>query len=508
MMTIVLVIATAIMVSSNVDAFTTSAFHHHHHRSLSPIIQSMPSSSGFITTTTTRAAFTINAISERGRINDGGMIITRTRTATTTSSTTTMMKMNRNDNNNDNNANSDNNNIPLWSTMVALSTVGALETAYLTYIKLSSSSSTASSLWCPISGGGCNNVLNGPYSTIHLPFLGGDNVIPDIPLSLLGCLAYSSIVLLSGINLNTAWNFRRDNDSSNNNNDDVMINGVSNVILLGLVTSMATFSFYLLYLLNYVLQLQCPYCILSAFLSVTLALIAWNSNIGTAAIIDTEDGSGSVSGIGLIKEDVDQKNNNVGNNKWFGEKMNTAATNIITSSVAFSTITAVLLFYTANPSSVAADTSSSSSMMASLSTSIASSTSEPSAPDIKPKGPFSSPTITTKSTPKTLQLANDLSNLNSRMYGAYWCSHCFDQKMTLGKEAFNVVKYVECAKDGVDTQYKLCKSKNVPGYPTWEIGGRLFPGEMFIDELEEIVAKFKSGDLKVVSEGSSTSSKS
>lgn len=72
------------------------------------------------------------------------------------------------------------------------------------------------------------------------------------------------------------------------------------------------------------------------------------------------------------------------------------------------------------------------------------------------------------------------------MYGAYWCAHCYDQKQRLGKQAFSRIPYVECDKNGVDSQYKLCREKRIPGYPTWEIGGELYPGEIEISELERL----------------------
>ena len=72
------------------------------------------------------------------------------------------------------------------------------------------------------------------------------------------------------------------------------------------------------------------------------------------------------------------------------------------------------------------------------------------------------------------------------MYGAWWCTHCYHQKQQLGKEAFkDDIEYIECARDGYDTQYSLCKEKNVPGYPTWEIDGQFFPGELSLDQLEQ-----------------------
>jgi hypothetical protein len=108
---------------------------------------------------------------------------------------------------------------------------------------------------------------------------------------------------------------------------------------------------------------------------------------------------------------------------------------------------------------------------------------------------YSPPTLTTESSERALTLAKSLQKLDAKMYGAYWCSHCFDQKETFGKQAFGKLTYVECAKDGVNSQYKLCKDSKVPGYPTWEIQGKLYPGEQELDELENIVKEIQAGTI-------------
>ncbi|KAJ1481685.1 hypothetical protein T484DRAFT_1625371 [Baffinella frigidus] len=70
------------------------------------------------------------------------------------------------------------------------------------------------------------------------------------------------------------------------------------------------------------------------------------------------------------------------------------------------------------------------------------------------------------------------------MYGAYWCSHCYGQKQV---RAFHVViKYVECDKKGAYNGRDFCKEHKVPGFPTWEINGELFPGEKGLPELKAI----------------------
>ncbi|KAA8493813.1 Thiol-disulfide oxidoreductase LTO1 [Porphyridium purpureum] len=99
---------------------------------------------------------------------------------------------------------------------------------------------------------------------------------------------------------------------------------------------------------------------------------------------------------------------------------------------------------------------------------------------------FEPPQISTTSTDFALRLAKQLESQDAKMFGAYWCSHCYSQKQALGKEAFAYIKYIECDKKGFNSQNKLCQEKKVPGYPTWEISGELFPGELELEELADI----------------------
>lgn len=98
----------------------------------------------------------------------------------------------------------------------------------------------------------------------------------------------------------------------------------------------------------------------------------------------------------------------------------------------------------------------------------------------------SPPAITTKSSDDSLRIARKLRAKGAKMYGAYWCAHCYDQKQRFGKKAFGMLDYIECDKYGVNTQNGLCIKKRIPGYPTWEIDGELFPGEIDIQDLERL----------------------
>ena len=75
--------------------------------------------------------------------------------------------------------------------------------------------------------------------------------------------------------------------------------------------------------------------------------------------------------------------------------------------------------------------------------------------------------------------------------GAYWCSHCGDQKEALGAEAFATLPYVECAADGRDANRALCTSAGITGYPKWQIDGKLYSGEKDLAGLEEILETSK-----------------
>lgn len=80
------------------------------------------------------------------------------------------------------------------------------------------------------------------------------------------------------------------------------------------------------------------------------------------------------------------------------------------------------------------------------------------------------------------RLAQHLTATNAKMYGAYWCPHCLDQKKKFG-EAQKLIPYIECDPKGENPQTELCKQKGIKGFPTWEINGKLLSGERSLEEL-------------------------
>ena len=94
-----------------------------------------------------------------------------------------------------------------------------------------------------------------------------------------------------------------------------------------------------------------------------------------------------------------------------------------------------------------------------------------------------SPAITTSSSPQKIKFAKFLSDNNIKMFSAYWCPHCHDQKQLFGKKAVKELSIIECAQDGKDNQYKLCREKQIEGFPSWEINGEIYSGVKDLNDL-------------------------
>ncbi|WP_013323347.1 vitamin K epoxide reductase family protein [Gloeothece verrucosa] len=104
--------------------------------------------------------------------------------------------------------------------------------------------------------------------------------------------------------------------------------------------------------------------------------------------------------------------------------------------------------------------------------------------------------ITTTSKEAELALAKQLSASGAKMYGAFWCPHCYDQKQLFGKEAFELINYVECDPQGINPKQELCQKAGVTGFPSWEIKGKLYPGTQKLDKLAELSGYKGSTDFK------------
>lgn len=98
----------------------------------------------------------------------------------------------------------------------------------------------------------------------------------------------------------------------------------------------------------------------------------------------------------------------------------------------------------------------------------------------------SGPAITTSSGQAEIGLAEHLSQIGAKKYGAYWCPHCHDQKQLFGQQAFAQVNYIECDPNGKDAQPDRCETAGIQSYPTWEINGQLYPGTRGLEELTQL----------------------
>lgn len=72
-----------------------------------------------------------------------------------------------------------------------------------------------------------------------------------------------------------------------------------------------------------------------------------------------------------------------------------------------------------------------------------------------------------ESTDQAVQLADYLHSKQVFLAGTYWCPHTSRQKELLGRQAFAMLDYVECAPKGYQATPKLCVDYKVEGYPTW-----------------------------------------
>lgn len=70
-------------------------------------------------------------------------------------------------------------------------------------------------------------------------------------------------------------------------------------------------------------------------------------------------------------------------------------------------------------------------------------------------------------------------------YGAFWCSHCADQKAMFG-EAKETLPYVECSLPDRSDQTQICKQQGIQSYPTWEFADGERESRVFsLEELSE-----------------------
>lgn len=109
--------------------------------------------------------------------------------------------------------------------------------------------------------------------------------------------------------------------------------------------------------------------------------------------------------------------------------------------------------------------------------------------------PYKDPEITEHSSARARDLARKLKDAGAKMYGAFWCSHCYSQKQLFGEEAMQDFPYVECFPEGWKRGQELAAAcANPPGgplegFPTWILNGERLTGEKTFEELEMALDK-------------------
>ena len=94
--------------------------------------------------------------------------------------------------------------------------------------------------------------------------------------------------------------------------------------------------------------------------------------------------------------------------------------------------------------------------------------------------------ITSESSKESIEFAKFLSENGVVKYSAYWCPNCLNQGELFGKQAYKELNVVECARDGKNSQTQLCIDKNIQGFPSWEIKGKIIIGVQTLKELSKL----------------------
>lgn len=277
--------------------------------------------------------------------------------------------------------------------MAVLATIGVIDTGSITLKAWGWLGSLSCSSQGLLGCNGCEKVLSSPWGSL----LGQ-------PLALFGLLAYGAILVMAVLPLVLPANLPAN------------LSGRSLWGLFLLSTAMAVFSAVLLGVMAFGIRDCCPFCILSAGLSLGLFVL---SLIGG----DWED-RGELLFRGLITALV---------------------------------VAAISLAWAASVGKPAVES-----------------------------GRGVAPAVQAESTPAKVALASYLTAKGARLYTAYWCPHCHEQKELFGREAAAKLTVVECAPDGRNSQKALCDAKGIEGYPAWEIDGQIDTGVKPLGRLAEL----------------------
>jgi len=83
------------------------------------------------------------------------------------------------------------------------------------------------------------------------------------------------------------------------------------------------------------------------------------------------------------------------------------------------------------------------------------------------------------------QFAQCINDSGAKFYGAFWCTHCQNQKKLFGSSQ-KLLPYIECSTPDGGGQLPICKDAGIDGYPTWTFADEsLLSGEIPLDILAE-----------------------
>ena len=85
------------------------------------------------------------------------------------------------------------------------------------------------------------------------------------------------------------------------------------------------------------------------------------------------------------------------------------------------------------------------------------------------------------------EFAQYLTDQDVIMYGTEWCSHCKNNKKIF-RDSFQYINYIDC-----DKNKNACSAAGIGGYPTWNVGGKNYPGEQSLERLAQLTGY--SGEL-------------
>lgn len=245
-----------------------------------------------------------------------------------------------------------------------------------------------------------------------------------LPLSLFGFLAYSSMAIFALAPLVVKSDRQKELKKN--------LENWTWLLLLAGSTAMAVFSGYLMYVLAFQLQTVCYYCIGSALFSLSLLVLTI---------------------LGRHWEDI-------------GQIFFTAVI------VALLTLVGTLGVY-ANVNSPVTEVPGADGLI----------------PISEAQGmpqPPSGWKVTTTSGEAEIALAEHLTAIGAKNYGAYWCPHCYEQKQLFGEQAFAKIDYIECAPEGKNPRTEACQAADIKSFPTWEINGEFHLGVQSPQKLAEI----------------------